>query len=145
MPPRQRLVRKQPLLARIRGALSPSDFLLWASEEIKTRDLDAKPVGTRLALFCNFAFLLARANSGATTTGDDVFAEARFSWVTLFVRLRPLLPQCGIGAALAYMRRSLLTSTCCYLPGQAAGLAALDRLHRQRRRSHVPEAPLSAV
>lgn len=85
MPPRQRLVRKRPLLERVRGALNPSDFLLWASEEIKTRDLDAKPVGTRLAVTFNFVFLLARANYGATTTGDDVFSEARFSWVTLFV------------------------------------------------------------
>ncbi|KAL8297032.1 hypothetical protein RB597_006227 [Gaeumannomyces tritici] len=86
MPPRQRLVRKRPLLERIRGALNPSDFLLWASEEIKTRDLDEKPVGTRVALTFNFVFLLARANSGATTTGDDVFSEARFSWVTLFAK-----------------------------------------------------------
>lgn len=87
MPPaRQRLVRKRPLSERISAWLNPSDLLLWASEEIKTRDLDAASVGTKLSVAANGIFLIARANSGATTTGDDVFSEPRFNWATLFAK-----------------------------------------------------------
>ncbi|KAL5889329.1 hypothetical protein ACKVWC_004561 [Pyricularia oryzae] len=86
MPPRQRLVRRRPLSERISGWLNPSDFLLWASEEIKTRDLDAASVGTKIAVGANVVFLIARANYGATITGDDVFSEPRFNWATLFAK-----------------------------------------------------------
>lgn len=72
-----RLVRRRPLSERIKTALNPWDFFLWLSEEIETRDIGSKSLGTQLGLGLNFVFLVARAN-GAYTTGssyDDVFSD----------------------------------------------------------------------
>jgi hypothetical protein len=81
-----RLVRRTPLMERVKAMLNPMDFLLWLSEEIETRDWDSKVVGTQLGLAMNFAFLLARANSGSKTTVDDVFGDGAGSgWLTFFV------------------------------------------------------------
>lgn len=74
MPPKR--VRQRPLMERVRDMLNISDFLLWASEEIQTRELDSKESGFRFGLFANFTFLLARANSRASTSGDDVFSDS---------------------------------------------------------------------
>ncbi|KAI8633370.1 hypothetical protein F5Y19DRAFT_462413 [Xylariaceae sp. FL1651] len=70
-----RLVRKRPLVERIKAFLNPMDFLLWLSEEIETRDWDSKVVGTQFGLAMNFIFLLARANSGGTRVADPVFED----------------------------------------------------------------------
>ncbi len=71
-----RLVRQRPLSERITAMLNPWDFLLWLSEEIETRDLDSKTVGTQLGLAANFIFLLARANFGTSSNpDDDVFGD----------------------------------------------------------------------
>lgn len=74
-------------MERITSALNPWDFFLWISEEIETRDLGSKSLGTQLGLALNFIFLLARAN-GAYSTGsaDDVFSDYDgVSWVAYFV------------------------------------------------------------
>jgi hypothetical protein len=82
-----RLVRRKPLWERITSNLNPRDFSLWLSEEIETRDLDAKEVGTYIGLVLNFVFLLARGSSGATSaSNDDVFADEDASgWLSFFV------------------------------------------------------------
>ncbi|KAJ4389787.1 hypothetical protein N0V93_007259 [Gnomoniopsis smithogilvyi] len=81
-----RLVRRRPFMERITSALNPWDFFLWVSEEIETRDIGSKSLGTQLGLALNFIFLLARAN-GAYSTGsaDDVFNDNDgVSWLAYF-------------------------------------------------------------
>lgn len=86
MPRPQRLVRRQPLSERLKAKLNPFDFLLWLSEEIETRDWDSKSIGIQIGLAANFVFLLARANSGASSTVDDVFGDSQgASWGSFFV------------------------------------------------------------
>ncbi|KND87902.1 hypothetical protein TOPH_07469 [Tolypocladium ophioglossoides CBS 100239] len=82
-----RLVRRRPLWERFTTMLNPMDFLLWLSEELETRDWDSKLVGTQLGLGLNFVFLLARANSGSTSSSnDDIFGEdGSAGWMSLFV------------------------------------------------------------
>ena len=71
-----RLVRRKPLLDRIKDYLNPGDFLLWASEELETVDWEAKQFGTPLALGLHVVFLIAKSNSGGYKTGgDDVFGD----------------------------------------------------------------------
>ncbi|KAI1422245.1 hypothetical protein F5Y12DRAFT_640130 [Xylaria sp. FL1777] len=70
-----RLVRKRPFAERVKAMLNPMDFLLWLSEEIETHDWSSKTVGTQLGLAMNFAFLIARANSGGTRVADPVFED----------------------------------------------------------------------
>lgn len=78
MSTRARLVRRAPLLERIKASLNPLDFLLWLSEEINSNDWEdfqrqwAYPTGLTL----NVIFMVARANSGAGSDGSDVFADA---------------------------------------------------------------------
>ncbi|KAI8961650.1 hypothetical protein F5Y11DRAFT_222715 [Daldinia sp. FL1419] len=84
MPPR--LVRRRPLTERVKSILNPMDFLLWLSEEIETRDWNSKLVGTQMGVVMNFAFLLARANSGGSHVADPVFEDGSVSgWFTFFV------------------------------------------------------------
>lgn len=72
--------------------LNPMDFLLWLSEEIETRDWNSKLVGTQLGLAMNFAFLLARANSGRSRARDPVFEDGGSSgFLTFFVSYNSLL------------------------------------------------------
>jgi hypothetical protein len=72
-----RLVRRRSLQNRIKDYLNPGDFLLWLSEEFETRDWDSKQFGAPLALGLHFLLLVARANSGKSSTsrGDDVFGD----------------------------------------------------------------------
>jgi hypothetical protein len=85
-----RLVRRKPLLERVKTMLNPMDFLLWLSEEIETHDWHSKTVGTQVGLAMNFAFLLARANSGGTRVADPVFddGESRLGWLSYLVSKR---------------------------------------------------------
>lgn len=87
-----RLVRRTPLLERIKSMLNPMDFLLWLSEELETRDWDSTTAGTQLGLAMNFVFLVARANS-ASSTSDDVFSDdVGTGWLAFFVScLGPLV------------------------------------------------------
>jgi hypothetical protein len=82
-----RLVRRRPLLERIKAYLNPFDFLLWLSEEIETRDWDDQSFANPLGAALNLIFLLARANSGPSrSSGDDVFVDSSGSgWLSLFV------------------------------------------------------------
>ncbi|KAB5572531.1 hypothetical protein GE09DRAFT_1217089 [Coniochaeta sp. 2T2.1] len=91
MPPQRRLVRRQPLSEKVKAWLNILDFGLWLSEELETRDWDSKTVGTQLGLIASFLFLIARANSGRSSTrSDDVFGESSGSgWGTFF--FQPLL------------------------------------------------------
>ncbi|KFA63958.1 hypothetical protein S40285_05716 [Stachybotrys chlorohalonatus IBT 40285] len=81
-----RIVRRASLYERLTTQLNPRDFALWLSEEIETRELDSKEVGTYLGLGFNFLLLLARANSGAIASNDDVFGDVdNSSWLSYFV------------------------------------------------------------
>jgi len=82
-----RLVRRTPLSERIWAAINPLDFLLWLSEEIETRELDSKAIGTQVGLTFNFVFLLAIASSGKSSKAvDDVFGDAPSSgWLSFLV------------------------------------------------------------
>lgn len=89
-----RLVRRRPLMERITSALNPWDFFLWVSEEIETRDIGSKALGTQLGIGLNSIFLLARAN-GVYSTGsaDDVFGDAEGAgWLAYLVRNTPSSP-----------------------------------------------------
>lgn len=71
-----RLVRRAPLKDRVLAWLNPADFLLWLSEEIETREIDANVVGTQVGLAANFIFLVARAQRGTPVDAeDDVFGD----------------------------------------------------------------------
>lgn len=84
-----RLVRRKPFAERLQSMLNPMDFLLWLSEEMETRDWDSKIIGSQMGLGLNFVFLLARANSGASTADDDIFSDdTSTGWVALLVSLR---------------------------------------------------------
>ncbi|KAI9839221.1 MAG: hypothetical protein M1819_003214 [Sarea resinae] len=91
-----RLVRRRPLIERVKAYLNPLDFLLWLSEEIDSKDWEdfsrdyALPVGTAL----NLIFIVARANSGNSGSrkgSDDVFGDEGgrgggwLSWLAAFI------------------------------------------------------------
>ena len=88
-----RLIRRRPLVERIKAYLNPLDFLLWLSEEIDSNDWEqwnkewANPIG----IILNIVFLIARANTAYSTSGgrDDVFGNdtTYTPWMTWFVSL----------------------------------------------------------
>ncbi|KAF9893820.1 hypothetical protein FE257_009990 [Aspergillus nanangensis] len=88
-----RLVRRRPLVERIKSYLNPLDFLLWLSEEVDTGDWDQfeKDWALTLGVVLNLVFLVARANSQPTSSRavDDVFGDDGgapwFSWLASFV------------------------------------------------------------
>lgn len=90
---RSRLVRRESLMTRLQNYLNPLDFLLWASEELNSNDLEEtyKQWSIPVGILLNLIFMLARANSigGDTSAGDDVFGdyhERRGSgWLIWFV------------------------------------------------------------
>ena len=95
-----RLIRRRPLMARIKAFLNPLDFLLWLSEELDSNDWDqwnkewANPIG----VFLNVVFLVARANTAYSTNSkgpDDVFGDdiAYTPWVNWFVSLSHSRPR----------------------------------------------------
>lgn len=90
-----RLIRRRPLVARIKAYLNPLDFLLWLSEEVDSNNWDqwnkewANPIGFLL----NVVFLVARANTAYSPRKgrDDVFGDdiASTPWLAWFVCLPP--------------------------------------------------------
>lgn len=82
-----RLVRRAPLMERIKSSLDVMDFLLWLSEELETREWDSKAVGTQVGLVASFVFMLARANSKSVTDVDqELFGDGEStSWVQYIV------------------------------------------------------------
>ena len=94
-----RLIRRRPLVERIKAYLNPMDFLLWLSEELDSNEWDqwkkesANPIGFLL----NVVFLIARANTAYSIRkgGDDVFGDdiAYTPWLACFVCLLPTRDQ----------------------------------------------------
>ncbi|MCJ1461111.1 hypothetical protein MMC28_011493 [Mycoblastus sanguinarius] len=93
-----RLVRRQPLIERLKSKLDPYDFLLWISEELDSSWLEqfekewALPAGVLI----NLIFIVARANSkGSRSKGyDDIFGDddrsyggGLLSWLASFTVL----------------------------------------------------------
>ncbi|OAL48122.1 hypothetical protein IQ07DRAFT_589589 [Pyrenochaeta sp. DS3sAY3a] len=68
-----RLVRRAPLVERIKAYIDPSDWLIWISEELNSSDWDefAASYALYLGTGANLLFLVAQANSGASTSLDD--------------------------------------------------------------------------
>lgn len=91
-----RLIRRRPLVERIKTYLNPLDFLLWLAEELDSSDWDqwkkewANPMGFLL----NVVFLIARANTAHSTRkgADDVFGDGitYTPWLAWFVGLSPI-------------------------------------------------------
>lgn len=86
-----RLVRRAPLLERIKSYLDPWDWWMWLSEEFNSNDWDdfAESYATSIGLVMNLVFMIAKANAGkSTSAGDDVFGEYKGSssgWLKWFV------------------------------------------------------------
>ena len=79
MPPQPtaRVVRRAPLLDRVRALLNPAELALWAWEEVVSHDWEEfdRQWSTVLGLGLNLVFVLARINSAATSNGDDIFED----------------------------------------------------------------------
>src|SRR4051794_33387494 len=90
-----RLVRRAPLGERISAYLDPSDWLIWLSEELNSPDWDdfAASYALYIGVAANLAFIIAQANSGATTThDDDIFSPATGpGWLKWFTNLLVLI------------------------------------------------------
>lgn len=85
-----RIIRRQPLVERIKSRLNPLDFLLWLSELIEASDWDQfeKDWGLSLGVALNLVFLVARANSQSSGSKavDDVFGDdGGAPWLSWFV------------------------------------------------------------
>jgi hypothetical protein len=86
----RRIVRRAPLSERIQAYLNPGDFLLWASEELNSRDWEDfnNRWSTTIGITLNLVFIFARANSGGHDDGDDVFEDydrSSTGWLAWFV------------------------------------------------------------
>lgn len=104
-----RLIRRRPLIQRIKEYLDIWDWLLWASEELEANDWDdwAREYAVYVGFGLNFVFLLARASSGSGSSKkyDDVFGDYEGSggttgWLAWFVSIQRFLT-----------RRSMTNST----------------------------------
>ncbi|RMJ20790.1 hypothetical protein PHISP_08341, partial [Aspergillus sp. HF37] len=87
-----RLIRRQPLVERIKSRLNPLDILLWLSELIEASDWDQfeKVWGLSLGVALNLVFLVARANSQSSGSKavDDVFGDdGGAPWLSWFFTL----------------------------------------------------------
>ncbi|KAF1939645.1 hypothetical protein EJ02DRAFT_456752 [Clathrospora elynae] len=88
MPPR--LVRRAPLSERIKAYIDPSDWLIWLSEELNSYDWEdfAAAYSLYVGIGANLVFILAQANSSASTSDDDdgIFSEVQgpgwIKWLT---------------------------------------------------------------
>ena len=91
MPPQStsRVVRRAPLLDRIRANLNPAELFLWALEEVNSQDWEEfdRQWSTALGVGLNLLYVLARVNSVASTHGDDIFEDysrgtsGAFAWI----------------------------------------------------------------
>ncbi|OAL03629.1 hypothetical protein IQ06DRAFT_291374 [Phaeosphaeriaceae sp. SRC1lsM3a] len=74
-----RLVRRAPLAERIKAYIDPSDWLIWISEELNSNEWEdfAQSYATYIGLGANILFVIAKANSGASTgyDNDDIFRD----------------------------------------------------------------------
>ena len=97
MPP---LVRRAPLSERIKAYFDLSDWLIWISEELNSSDWEdfASAYALYIGFGANLLFVLAQANSGASTASDDdgVFNEVQGpGWIKWIMGLLVLV----LGAA----------------------------------------------
>ncbi|EMC93626.1 hypothetical protein BAUCODRAFT_37311 [Baudoinia panamericana UAMH 10762] len=107
-----RLVRRTPLLERMKAYLDPYDLLLWFAEELNDDVYDewlqawATPIGVAF----NIIFILARGASkaGQVRSRDDVFGEAGSSgWLAWFATflVHSLTLLCCINTLFTFLRR----------------------------------------
>lgn len=96
-----RLVRRQPLIERVKAQLDPYDLLLWLSEELNDDAYDEwlKLWATPIAVALNITFIFARAWSGvgASRSNDDVFGDDGSSgsgWLAWMVRTTQAIIMC---------------------------------------------------
>lgn len=87
-----RLVRRAPLAERIKAYLDPSDWLIWISEELNSNDWEefAQSYALYIGFASNILFVVAQANSGASSNYDDdgVFREISGpGWIKWFMNL----------------------------------------------------------
>ncbi|KAF2846512.1 hypothetical protein T440DRAFT_471777 [Plenodomus tracheiphilus IPT5] len=68
-----RLVRRAPVSERIKAYIDPSDWVIWISEELNSSDWDefASSYSLYLGFGANLLFILAQANSGASSISED--------------------------------------------------------------------------
>ncbi|KAK5740293.1 hypothetical protein LTR17_004794 [Elasticomyces elasticus] len=110
-----RLVRRAPLLERLKASLDPYDFLLWLSEELNddTYQEWLKDWATPLGITLNIVFILARGASKAAQprSRDDVFGDADgsrgsgwFVWLAAFL-VHFLTLVCCLNAFYTFFRR----------------------------------------
>jgi hypothetical protein len=91
-----RLVRRAPLSERIKAYTDPSDWLIWISEELNSSDWEdfASAYALYIGFGANLLFILAQANSGASTSSDDdgVFSEVQGpGWIKWMMNLLVLV------------------------------------------------------
>lgn len=91
-----RLVRRAPLAERIKAYTDPSDWLIWIAEELNSNDWEefAQAYAVYIGFGANILFVIAQANSGASTGYDDdlVFKEvAGPGWMKWFMNLLVLI------------------------------------------------------
>ncbi|KAK7187881.1 uncharacterized protein CC84DRAFT_1167639 [Paraphaeosphaeria sporulosa] len=91
MPPRERLVRKAPLMERVRAYLDFHDWLLWISEELNTNDWEdfAKDYAFIIGFVFNLVYIVAQANTASGPRNDDILLDSVSGpgWFTWFSRL----------------------------------------------------------
>ncbi|EGP88159.1 uncharacterized protein MYCGRDRAFT_71656 [Zymoseptoria tritici IPO323] len=109
-----RLVRRTPLIERIKARLDPYDLLLWLAEELNDDAYEewlkiwAAPIGFGL----NVAFILARGasrSSGGRGGRDDVFGDMEqgsgwFAWLSAFL-VQSLTLLCCLNAGMVFFAR----------------------------------------
>ncbi|KAK5138110.1 hypothetical protein LTR08_004805 [Meristemomyces frigidus] len=110
-----RLVRRAPLLERLKAYLDPYDLLLWLSEELNddTYDEWLKEWATPIGVGLNILFILARGASkaGAGRGSDDVFGDTDerrgsgwFTWIATFL-VHLLTVLCCLNAFYTFSRK----------------------------------------
>ncbi|USW54015.1 hypothetical protein Slin15195_G073340 [Septoria linicola] len=110
-----RLVRRQPLIERIKAYLDPWDLLLWLSEELNDDAYDEwlKLWATPIGLGLNIVFILAQGASkrgGGGRGGDDVFGDdgrsgsGWFAWLASFLVYTLITLSCT-NALFTFLRR----------------------------------------
>lgn len=91
MPPRGRLVRKAPLMERIKAYLDVHDWLLWLSEELNANGWEdfAKDYSLTIGIVLNLVYIIAQANTTGRPSTDDIFLETATGpgWFTWLCRL----------------------------------------------------------
>lgn len=134
-----RLIRRRPLLERIKDHLNPRDNLLWLSEWIETSDWDSKKSAAPIAVGLHIIFLIARANTGRSGTkgGDDVFGDdySGTGWLSYIVRIYPST----IAAELTYIQATVIVHLLTYL-----SVANAAYTFSRKRHYRLFETPIDA-